>query len=610
MTKFYSLISNNDGIAIVAVAMVLVVVALLGGAAISQTTHDAQLSNRAVFDKQAVFFAESAKERGYSEIKADEDFATAGNPGILNGVPIQGGSYDLSVYELSPVPNKVVQLVAVGNASNGTGRDLNVVAEVIRENVFVWNNAIFGGSGQAGGVISGNAAIHGSVHLLGGNVGAGNNSLAALDMTGASLIHNNYEGMPAELLAKLPALGTRNVNGEYVSTIDAKLRVKNGAVGISGNSELGEADVFGNAYKEKLDGIYIETNDTDTRWTGTAVTDGVPDDTQVLSDNGTEALYDLGDAVEMPDINNPITDQFGQVHANYGDYFAEYALILDIDLLVLDGNTTYADMVALQAGGALNGLQINPVGANGFEIYELAAGDPDSPPPVNPLLNPPAPNALVYNPKVVNGVAELRVVGMVLVEGDITLGQKNLAIQYSGDGTLYAAGQDGVVAGANMDDITDGAGNIEIHSDLLPVGIFPTSGVLGLIANADIGLATGAGDAQLMMAAAYFAGRQITSGKQNQIAGTFVCDFFNMGKNVPKIYQVPSLIDNLPPGMIGSTPIWIVTGFEEKSWQIELPPVATGGNPGEYGYHDPRIDIVLETKEEEMARLDEQPYDG
>jgi hypothetical protein len=251
MTKFYSLISNNDGIAIVAVAMVLVVVALLGGAVISQTTQDAQLSNRAVFDKQAVFLAESAKERGYSEIMADENFATP------LSVSMQGGSYDLQVIELSPVPDKVVQLVATGTTSTGNTRDLNVVAEVIRENVFVWNNAIFGGSGQAGGVISGNAAIHGSVHLLGENVGAGNNSLAALDMTGASLIHNNYEGMPAELFARIPGLDTTTVGGEDVTTIDAKLRVKNGAVGVSGNSELGEDNILGNGFKETLDGIYM-----------------------------------------------------------------------------------------------------------------------------------------------------------------------------------------------------------------------------------------------------------------------------------------------------------------------------------------------------------------
>jgi hypothetical protein len=70
------------------------------------------------------------------------------------------------------------------------------------------------------------------------------------------------------------------------------------------------------------------------------------------------------------------------------------------------------------------------------------------------------------------------------------------------------------------------------------------------------------------MTAVFFAGNEIVSAKQNQIAGTFVSTSFDMGNNVPKIYQVPSLKDNLPPGLIGSKPIWVTTGFQERSWQI------------------------------------------
>ncbi|MEJ5171968.1 MAG: hypothetical protein WHU10_13355, partial [Fimbriimonadales bacterium] len=44
------------------------------------------------------------------------------------------------------------------------------------------------------------------------------------------------------------------------------------------------------------------------------------------------------------------------------------------------------------------------------------------------------------------------------------------------------------------------------------------------------------------------------SAKQNQIAGTFVANFFDMGTNVPNIYQVPELRRNLPPGMPGDKP--------------------------------------------------------
>jgi len=52
---------------------------------------------------------------------------------------------------------------------------------------------------------------------------------------------------------------------------------------------------------------------------------------------------------------------------------------------------------------------------------------------------------------------------------------------------------------------------------------------------------------------AFYAQNKIVSTKQNQIAGTFVSDIFDMGINDPKIFQVPGLENNLPPGMPGAT---------------------------------------------------------
>jgi hypothetical protein len=37
-----------------------------------------------------------------------------------------------------------------------------------------------------------------------------------------------------------------------------------------------------------------------------------------------------------------------------------------------------------------------------------------------------------------------------------------------------------------------------------------------------------------------------------------------MGTNVPEIYQVPSLADNLPLGMIGAYPILV---YSQVSWR-------------------------------------------
>ena len=52
--------------------------------------------------------------------------------------------------------------------------------------------------------------------------------------------------------------------------------------------------------------------------------------------------------------------------------------------------------------------------------------------------------------------------------------------------------------------------------------------------------------------------------KQTNVMGTIVGGYFDMGSQVPNIYQVPSLADNLPYGMIGNYPI---TTLEQVGWR-------------------------------------------
>jgi len=527
MLNFYAA-SNERGVAIIAVTLVMTVIVLLGSAIVTQTSQDVQLTDRTYGDKQALYMAESAKERGYREIMNDNNFTTLGNVGVINNIPVGGGSYNLVATTLqdSPLP-KVVQIAGTGTTDQTT-RQITVVSEVIRENVCVWNNAIFGGSGQAGGVINGNSAIHGSVHLLGENVGEGNNSVEALDLIGNSLVHNNYEGMPADLRALVPALPTTVFGGETIDTLDAKLRIKNGAVGLSGSSEIGQADVVGNGFKETMDGIYIETDLTDLRWTGNQVVDGVPDPNQVFSDNGTDALYDLGDAVQLPRYDDPYPG-----YTDYEDYFSSNSLHLPS--LVLDESSSAATAIAGYTFPA--GITVT---VNG-DSFTLTDGT----------------NTLSYDPTPAAGDPNITIDGMITIDGDLAIGEKKYDITYSGKGTVYASDSGG------------DAGDIEFHSNFLPHDIFPTVDVMGFMAKNDINLATGNGDSNLDMAGAFYGGHQIVSTKQNDIAGTFVCDYFDMGHEVPSIFQVPSLADNLPPGIIGSDPIWVTTGFEERSWRVD-----------------------------------------
>jgi len=524
--------SGERGVAIVAVMMVLVVVGLLGGSAIVLTTQEIQLCERVRMEKQALYLAESGKERAYSVIMNDTlgNFASLENPGIVSDARLGGGSYDLAVTTLSESP-KVVEIVSTGR-TNGVEKQVTVVAEVFRENVCVWNNAIFGGAGYYGGVIEGYSKIHGSVHLLGDDVVSGNTAIGMIDANGNALISNTYDGMDNRLLAKVPALPTTVFAGETVETLNARVRVKNGAVGISGVSQIGSAQEVGNHSKESVTGVYIENDVSELRWTGDQVTDGVPDPSCVHSDNGTAALYDLDETtVVRPLLGDPYTDpETGISYDSFEACFSSKALILPS--LILDDT--------ISAARAINDHEFGDGVSVLFEDDAFFVTD--------------GTNKIIYDPTALGGTSRLHVRGRIQIDGELVIGNGSLDILYSGRGTIYAAGNEYTY------------GDIDVHSNLLPVGTFATDDVLGLMAKRNMNVGTGDGDANLVMAAACYAGDTITSAKQSQVAGTFVCRLVDMGGNAPSIFQVPKLVDNLPPGLIGSEPIWATLGFDEKSW--------------------------------------------
>lgn len=120
-------------------------------------------------------------------------------------------------------------------------------------------------------------------------------------------------------------------------------------------------------------------------------------------------------------------------------------------------------------------------------------------------------------------------------------------IKYSGRGTLYCS---------------NSSKEVEIEGNILPVALasYPTVHVLGILAAGDVRF----NRSQLRAAGAFYSAKMITPQQQTEVAGTLVCDKFNLGSQVPKIWQVPTLSNNLPPGMPGSLPLW---GFTSKRWR-------------------------------------------
>lgn len=146
--------------------------------------------------------------------------------------------------------------------------------------------------------------------------------------------------------------------------------------------------------------------------------------------------------------------------------------------------------------------------------------------------------------------ATLTVSGLIKVTGDINISNSGTPYTYKGKGTLY---------------VSDPLKKITIKNNLLPSqadGGFPQNAI-GFIAAGDLIVGK---VAQLQTAGAFYAEGKIISDKQNKILGTFVSNYFDVGSQVPSIYQVPSLAANLPPYMPGSQGYYVV---QVRSWRIK-----------------------------------------
>lgn len=319
--------------------------------------------------------------------------------------------------------------------------------------------------------------------------------------SGRGYIGNNYSGMPSDLESLVPT--APRING--IETLGTEVRAKHGRISIDGTASVGDDGVIdGGTSKSTVDGSFVSDGYTGNQGTR-----------NVFSDNGTNNAYDVGNL----GIKFPLISGIGA---------PEY---VDGQGTTWPTQESYLDNRSL----LLNMSSITPTTA-AFSYGPDRYG-----------------NAIAFVPEVRRGgrvtrPATLTINGLVKVNGNLTLGAGSSEIRYVGSGTMYASG------------------DIGVRTNLLPLDgtLFPTGTRLGLIAKGNMNLATGSGDAQMKMAGAFYAQGRITSAKQNQIAGTFVGNFFDMGQNVPNIYQVPTLPYNMPPGMPGDV---LYFSLRTDSWR-------------------------------------------
>ena len=396
-------------------------------------------------------------------------------------------------------------------------------------NINIWQNAIFAGSGQGPNLINGNVSIHGSVHLLGDNLADGD---YALDLSGTAEITNNYDGMPASLEARVPPLETTVVAGETVETLKAKLRVKNGLVGISGSAEIGKPQATGNSSKEQMDGIYVTDG-----WGGNK-TDGDGNPSQVYSDNGWTEAYDLGGSVPFPTYPN----DGGRDHLAY--------------YLELDSNPAVG-LQQIHVGDleieANKGFYWNAT--TGTKVTNKSPGQGGMPTSGNLDFN----EYFIWFDESAN---HMIINGRIPVDGDVLFDRGNgndRTINYTGKGTILAYDADS----------SGNGGEVEILTDLLTQDLggntaqsYPVNNLLGVMAETDMTLG---GNSQLSLMGGFYAQEMMTVNKQSNIVGSIVGSSFAMSQ-VPDIYQVPELANqwSAEMRMIGADPINVLTPL---SWR-------------------------------------------
>ncbi len=407
-------------------------------------------------------------------------------------------------------------------------------AVVAQTDVNVWRNAIFAGGGQSGGLINGNVSIHGSVHLLGDDLPETGMAIAAIDLSGTSLIHNNYAGISPTLAAMIPALPTSTFNGESVQTLSAELRVKNGLVGMSGNSEIGELNVAGDADKETMDATYVNDGWTGTSATPTADGRGIP--TNCFSDNGYDEQYDLGNMVSLPMLDDDwrSTDGAKVWNNTTNDWYTHDEYFTQV---LLGSPTNPTD-------GIRNAnMTLNVAGTNTAAVYwNATTGQYLTGTTAQAAAIPPSTDDyLIFNP----ATNLLRVNGQIKINGTLSFaGQGNdRTIYYTGRGAILTTGD--VTVDTNMLSCNNGNTASTANS-------YPVNNCLGVMTRSNMYAGM---SAQLQLAGAFYAQNMIKTQRQTTVLGTFVSDFFDMGTNVPEIYQVPTLATNLPFGMVGYYPI-------------------------------------------------------
>ncbi len=526
-------INEEKGSALLLALIIMVMLAFVFIAALTTSVTDMDISKNQKERTSAFYMAESGLELGMGVLK--------GHPNMLNNDSLEAlinassnlGNGSFSVDVTGTAPYKT--LTSDGNSSEGQSQ-VQVMVKRKKDPFNIWNNIVFAGVGQSGHSIAGNVSFHGPVHILGegepftdsnGN-GSWDPSDTYTDLNGNG-VWNSGEPLSTDsdgdgVWDPTEPYTDSNGNGLYDGTLTAvdlayeltgTARIYNNYTGITSalssrippidtttfNGELvntldaelrvkhGQVSLSGSATVGQPNASGNSVKET---MDGCYVSDGYTGNkgaNQVYSDNGTNQGYDLEDGPSFPNLSDAFTDPIsGTSYPSFQNYLYNNALVINGNVNLTPG-TSYP-------------AQSNSKGS----IYLDNSGN-------------------------------LQISGIVYVTGNINInngsgGNKSTPILFDGRGTMVSAG------------------DINISTHVLSKGMFPTDDVIGFVSANNLNIGTGSGDSHLNIMGALYAQEKISNAKQNQIAGAMVSSYFDI-KNVPDLFHVPAIVDNLPPGMPG-----------------------------------------------------------
>lgn len=462
-----------------------------------------------------------------------------------------GETFKLCVRDGTDINAGKIVITSIGTVTNGSSVTTRTVEAIVvreEENVCVWNNVIFGGVGQSGKSINGNVVMRGSIHLLGDG-----ETYTDVDGDGHWDAEEAYVDLPpfngqydaGEVYVDSDGDGHwdgtepyDDVNGN--GTRDPALTVTDIAEEIAGTANVG------NNYSGMTAGLRSKLPGIPTGWWQGESVELLSSKLRVkhgkVNVSGSATVGDPDQSGGSPAVKETlngvyVSDGWGGNQGSSSVY-SDNGVGADYDLG--DGIVSFPALTEAytDAFGVSYPSYMDYLNANATVV-------------AGPLNLAPGTAYSVNGPKgslSIDGAGNMTVSGIVYVTGNINLNRTGgSTLTYEGSGTLVSTG------------------SVYVHCNVLPKTTFATVDRIGIIARRRIELATGGGDSQLTLAGAFYAQEKIISQKQSEIAGTVVASYFQM-QNVPHLYQVPALTDNLPPGMPGGDPIYVVT-INVQSWR-------------------------------------------